>query len=125
VTVSLAPLMTTQRSRTRRDFVRVGIATAGAAALGACSREGTAGASVATPTAADLEDLGRKIHGRSFGTGLLCSSFAGDVGTGKTALAERFGDAVAQDIDLRVTLFFLSLNARGTGVVGDMTTLPS
>src|SRR5258708_6231766 len=51
--------------------------------------------------------------------------FAGDVGTGKTALAETFGDAVARDIDLRVTLFSLSLNARGTGVVGEMTTLLS
>jgi FAD/FMN-containing dehydrogenase len=56
--------MTTQRSWTRRDFVRVGIVTAGAAALGACSREGSPSASVATPTAADLEDLARKIHGR-------------------------------------------------------------
>jgi SpoVK/Ycf46/Vps4 family AAA+-type ATPase len=51
--------------------------------------------------------------------------FAGDVGTGKTALAETFGDAVARDIDLHVTLFSLSLNARGTGVVGEMTTLLS
>lgn len=51
--------------------------------------------------------------------------FSGDVGTGKTALAETFGDAVARDIDLRVTLFSLSLNARGTGVVGEMTTLLS
>jgi SpoVK/Ycf46/Vps4 family AAA+-type ATPase len=51
--------------------------------------------------------------------------FAGDVGTGKTALAETFGDAIARDIDLRVTLFSLSLNARGTGVVGEMTTLLS
>jgi len=30
--------------------------------------------------------------------------FAGDVGTGKTALAETFGDAVAREADLRVTL---------------------
>lgn len=51
--------------------------------------------------------------------------FAGDVGTGKTALAETLGAAVARDIDLRVTLFSLSLNARGTGVVGEMTTLLS
>ncbi len=51
--------------------------------------------------------------------------FAGDVGTGKTALAETFGDAVAREIDLRVTLYSLSLNARGTGVVGEMTALLS
>ncbi len=51
--------------------------------------------------------------------------FAGDVGTGKTALAGTFGDAVARDTGLSVTLFSLSLNARGSGVVGEMTTLLS
>jgi len=51
--------------------------------------------------------------------------FAGDVGTGKTALAETFGDAVAREADLRVTLYALSLNARGTGAVGEMTSLLS
>jgi AAA+ superfamily predicted ATPase len=51
--------------------------------------------------------------------------FAGDVGTGKTALAETFGDAVAREADLRVTLYSLSLNARGTGAVGEMTNLLS
>ena len=51
--------------------------------------------------------------------------FAGDVGTGKTALAETFGDAVAREADLRVTLYSLSLNARGTGAVGEMTSLLS
>jgi AAA+ superfamily predicted ATPase len=51
--------------------------------------------------------------------------FAGDAGTGKTALAETFGDAVAREADMRVTLYALSLNARGTGAVGEMTTLLS
>jgi AAA+ superfamily predicted ATPase len=51
--------------------------------------------------------------------------FAGDVGTGKTALAETFGDAVAREAGLRVTLYSLSLNARGTGTVGEMTNLLS
>ncbi|MGC4052411.1 MAG: AAA family ATPase [Paludibaculum sp.] len=51
--------------------------------------------------------------------------FAGDVGTGKTALAETFGDAVAREADLRITLYSLSLNARGTGAVGEMTNLIS
>ena len=51
--------------------------------------------------------------------------FAGDVGTGKTALAETFGDAVARAADIRVTLYALSLNARGTGAVGEMTSLLS
>jgi AAA+ superfamily predicted ATPase len=51
--------------------------------------------------------------------------FAGDVGTGKTALAETFGDAVARETGLSVTLYALSLNARGTGAVGEMTSLLS
>jgi len=51
--------------------------------------------------------------------------FAGDVGTGKTALAETFGDAVAREAEINVTLYGLSLNARGTGAVGEMTTLLS
>lgn len=51
--------------------------------------------------------------------------FAGDVGTGKTVLAETFGDAVARETDIAVTLFALSLNARGTGAVGEMTSLLS
>lgn len=51
--------------------------------------------------------------------------FAGDVGTGKTALAETFGDAVAREAGIRITAYELSLNARGTGAVGEMTTLLS
>jgi SpoVK/Ycf46/Vps4 family AAA+-type ATPase len=51
--------------------------------------------------------------------------FAGDVGTGKTALAETFGDAVAREAEIRVTLYALSLNSRGTGAVGEMTNLLS
>jgi AAA+ superfamily predicted ATPase len=51
--------------------------------------------------------------------------FAGDVGTGKTALAETFGDAVAREANISVTLYAMSLNARGTGAVGEMTSLLS
>jgi len=51
--------------------------------------------------------------------------FEGDVGTGKTALAETFGDTVARESDIRVALYALSLTARGTGVVGEMTSLLS
>jgi SpoVK/Ycf46/Vps4 family AAA+-type ATPase len=51
--------------------------------------------------------------------------FAGDVGTGKTILAETFGDAVAREAEISVTLYALSLNARGTGAVGEMTSLLS
>jgi AAA+ superfamily predicted ATPase len=45
----------------------------------------------------------------------------GDVGSGKTELAQTVGDAVARDAGLSVTLFTLSLAARGTGFVGEMT----
>jgi len=51
--------------------------------------------------------------------------FAGDVGTGKTILAETFGDAVAREAGIGVTLYALSLNTRGTGAVGEMTSLLS
>jgi AAA+ superfamily predicted ATPase len=49
--------------------------------------------------------------------------FSGDVGTGKTALAESFGDEVARRAGIDVLLFPLSLSARGTGAVGEMTKL--
>jgi SpoVK/Ycf46/Vps4 family AAA+-type ATPase len=49
--------------------------------------------------------------------------FAGDVGTGKTALAESFGDAVARSISLPIFLHRLSLASRGSGAVGEMTQL--
>ncbi len=48
---------------------------------------------------------------------------AGDVGTGKTELAETVGDRIARDLGKKVTLFPLSLSARGHGAVGEMTTL--
>lgn len=50
---------------------------------------------------------------------------AGDVGTGKTELAETVGDAVARQEDIPVTLFPLSLATRGSGKVGEMTRLVS
>lgn len=50
---------------------------------------------------------------------------AGDVGTGKTELAETFGDAVARDAGIPIILHSLSLTARGTGAVGEMTRLIS
>jgi AAA+ superfamily predicted ATPase len=51
--------------------------------------------------------------------------FGGDVGTGKTTLAETFGDHLARTDRLPggVRLMRLSLNARGSGTVGEMTTL--
>lgn len=49
--------------------------------------------------------------------------FAGDVGTGKSALAETFGDEVARRSKSPVTMYRLSLSARGSGAVGEMTQL--
>lgn len=51
--------------------------------------------------------------------------FAGDVGTGKTELATTFGDRLARAAHLSVELFPLSLRARGSGAVGEMTRLIS
>lgn len=50
---------------------------------------------------------------------------AGDVGSGKTALAESIGDAVARDAMIEVVLLPLSLAARGQGRMGEMTQLIS
>ena len=48
---------------------------------------------------------------------------AGDVGSGKTELAETIGDAVARQEHIDLTLFPLSLSTRGQGRVGEMTQL--
>ena len=50
---------------------------------------------------------------------------AGDVGSGKTELAETIGDAVARQEKIDVTLLPLSLSTRGEGRVGEMTQLLS
>lgn len=50
---------------------------------------------------------------------------AGDVGSGKTELAETIGDAVARQEKIEITLFPLSLSTRGQGRVGEMTQLLS
>jgi SpoVK/Ycf46/Vps4 family AAA+-type ATPase len=50
---------------------------------------------------------------------------AGDVGSGKTELAETIGDAVARQEGIELTLFPLSLSTRGQGRVGEMTQLLS
>lgn len=49
--------------------------------------------------------------------------FAGDVGTGKSALAETFGDSVARTLGIPIFLYRLSLASRGSGAVGEMTQL--
>ncbi|WP_163268304.1 AAA family ATPase [Chelativorans alearense] len=50
---------------------------------------------------------------------------AGDVGSGKSELAETIGDAVARQEDIEITLFPMSLSTRGQGRVGEMTQLLS
>jgi AAA+ superfamily predicted ATPase len=50
---------------------------------------------------------------------------AGDVGSGKTELAETIGDAVARREKIEIILFPLSLSTRGQGRVGEMTQLLS
>ena len=51
--------------------------------------------------------------------------FSGDVGTGKTTLADSLADPIARAENIVVTLFRLSLITRGTGAVGQMTHLIS
>ena len=50
---------------------------------------------------------------------------AGDVGSGKTELAETIGDAVAREEKIGITLLPMSLSTRGHGRVGEMTRLLS
>jgi AAA+ superfamily predicted ATPase len=47
----------------------------------------------------------------------------GDVGTGKTALAETIGDALARKTGKRTHLLKINTQVRGTGQVGEMTDL--
>jgi AAA+ superfamily predicted ATPase len=51
--------------------------------------------------------------------------FSGDVGTGKTTLANSFGDPIARTERIKVTVMRLSLMTRGRGAVGEMTQLIS
>jgi SpoVK/Ycf46/Vps4 family AAA+-type ATPase len=80
---------------------------------------------------AGLEAWGRKHHpgADTVLNTILCRPplivLAGDVGSGKTELAETIGDAVARQEDIDVTLFPLSLSTRGQGRVGEMTQLLS
>ena len=50
---------------------------------------------------------------------------AGDVGSGKSELAETIGDDVARREGVDITLFPMSLSTRGQGRVGEMTQLLS
>ena len=50
---------------------------------------------------------------------------AGDVGCGKSELAETIGDTIAREEKVTLTLFPMSLSTRGQGRVGEMTQLLS
>jgi AAA+ superfamily predicted ATPase len=80
---------------------------------------------------AGLEAWARKHHA---GSAVLVDTvlrrpplvvLAGDVGSGKTELAETIGDAVARQENIDITLLPLSLSSRGQGRVGEMTQLLS
>lgn len=51
--------------------------------------------------------------------------FSGDVGTGKTTLADSLGSPIAREEHIKVTHIRLSLTTRGEGAVGQMTHLIS
>ncbi len=76
-----------------------------------------------------VEDWSRRTHGdvipavRALAERTPLFVFAGDVGVGKTELAEVLGQAIAVRAQADAALYPLSLTARGRGAVGEMTTL--
>ncbi len=76
-----------------------------------------------------LEEWSKRLHGEllpivdRFRDRPPLFILAGDVGTGKTALARSFGDAVCRRVKAKVRLYALSLSTRGSGTVGEMTQL--
>jgi SpoVK/Ycf46/Vps4 family AAA+-type ATPase len=76
-----------------------------------------------------LEQWSKKLYGTCVGLldALLdrypLAVFHGDVGTGKTATAEAAANALAKDLGKDAMLFKLSTCVRGSGNVGEMSTL--
>jgi AAA+ superfamily predicted ATPase len=76
-----------------------------------------------------LAQWSRKHHGKEIGACQIMASRAplvlleGDVGCGKTVLAETIGDALAQVAGGKVHLVKVNTLVRGTGLVGEMTDL--
>lgn len=76
-----------------------------------------------------IDDWSKQHYGRQLPAVALVKDvvplilFQGDVGTGKTALAESVGQKVAQDGDFRVHVVKMNTQVRGTGYVGEMGTL--
>lgn len=78
----------------------------------------------------DLEKWSKKHHKNRIISACLVFEkrlplvvFGGDVGTGKTALAESFGDSMAKLLKTKIYLLRISVQTRGTGLVGEMTQL--
>lgn len=76
-----------------------------------------------------LAEWSQKYHGKSIAALEAVAKrpalfiLSGDVGVGKTALAESIGDAVARSEKIDVLLYRMSLASRGSGLVGEMTKL--
>lgn len=76
-----------------------------------------------------LDDWSRKQHGKLLpAVGKMKDRpplivISGDVGTGKTTIANSFGSRIARDARIQIHLLRLGLNARGSGAVGEMTKL--
>jgi len=77
----------------------------------------------------ELADWAKKFHRKDL---TICAAvsdryplviFAGDVGTGKTATAEGACDRLAREAGKEAMLFKLSTRVRGSGKVGQMSTL--
>jgi len=77
----------------------------------------------------ELSDWSRKFHKQDLPLSAAISDryplviFAGDVGTGKTATAEGACDRLAREARKEAMLFKLSTRVRGSGKVGQMSTL--
>ncbi|MDP3732042.1 MAG: ATP-binding protein [Candidatus Omnitrophota bacterium] len=79
---------------------------------------------------ASLEGWSKKFHKgkilsvcKAFITRCPFIIFGGDVGTGKTELAETIGDPISKLLKKNVLLLRMSLETRGGGIVGEMTKL--
>jgi len=76
-----------------------------------------------------LKTWSKKYHHRVLALSAALSDryplviFAGDVGTGKTATAEGVSDRLARDAGKEAMLFKLSTRVRGSGKVGQMSSL--
>lgn len=76
-----------------------------------------------------LDEWSRKYHGAVFPAVERFHDrppliiFEGDVGTGKSTLAESFGSPIARTERIAIKVMHLSLTARGRGAVGEMTQL--